>query len=242
MSYRDGLDILGHGGGGHHGGGGRGFGRGAWGWWGGPSYVDLDEAAPTCDFYGPNGECYVRTPAGVRQVLPGGANIAVLGEVGLDIEQVNKAVRGAKPMSAAQAHKFITLALDGLADAEAHDPNGGPGATSRRVTLGNHLRSASTTIDATKVNPLPETAAELLRNLVLQSVAEYNAVAEGNETLRAARAQFFQDVYDNAVALYNKAGDKIDSATSTLKWALYIGAGAAGLTAVTFLTVWLRRR
>lgn len=239
-SYSEGLDVLGHGGG-HHGGGGRG--RGAWGWWGGSSYGDLDEVvAPTCDFYGPNGECYVRTPAGVRQVFPGGANIAVLGEVGLDINQVNAAVRGAKPMSAAQARKFIALALGGLADAEAHDPNGGSGATSRRVTLGNHLRSASTTIDATKADPLPETAAELLRNLVLQSVTEYNAVAEGNETLRAARAQFFQDVYDNAVALYNKVGDKIDSAANTLKWSLWIGAGVAGLTSVTLLALWLRRR
>ncbi len=195
--------ILGHGGGHHHGGGGgsRFYGRRPWGAW------EDDDDDYEVDI------------------------LTILGEVGLDINQVNKAVRGAKPMSAAQARKFIALALGGLADAEAHDPNGGSGATSRRVTLGNHLRSASTIIDSTKVDPLPESAAELLRGLVLQAVEEYNAVAEGNETLRAARAQFFQDVYDNAMALAKKAGAALDDTVWYAKatvWAV-IGASVIGL-------------
>ena len=248
MSYKIGMDVLGadisvfgrgggHGGGRGHGGHGghrrgRGFGRGGWyGGWGYPTSYGV-----ACDAYGPNGEClmYVNTAQGLKLVPASLGPVDVLGDVGMDINAANKAVRGAKPMSVAQAHRFIELALTALAVAEQKDPNPGPGATARRVGLGKNLTTASSTIDSYKLDPLPETAAELLRNLVLQCIVEFNAVAEGQATLAAARSQFFKDVIDNAKGLSIETGN-------TLKWALWIGAGVAGLTAVGLAAHYIKK-
>ncbi len=112
-------------------------------------------------------------------------------DVGIDINAANKAVRGAKPMTVAQAHRFIALALNGLAAANAAD--------------------------------------------------EFNSAAEGVETLRKARVQLFQDIVDNAVGLAKSAVAAAESTAMALKWALYIGAGAAGVTAIGLLVHFLRR-
>jgi hypothetical protein len=159
-----------------------------------------------CDFFGPHGEC------------------VILGaEAGYDIVAVNKSVRGTKPMSVKQAHRFNALAMESLANADKFDT--GEGASLRRVNLGRQVRNIDAMIDSYHLDPLPEAAAEILRNAFLAAIAEFNAVAEGKETLKDARRQLFQDILDNAKAVSLETGN-------TLKWALWIGAGAAGLAVI----------
>lgn len=162
---------------------------------------------------------------------------AVPGDVGVDINAANAAVRGTKPMSAAQGHKFATLGIAMLNAANAGD-TGHPGATAKRTDLVRQLTNIDQSITTAGFDVIPETAAEILRNVVLQAVVEFNAVAEGQKTMAEAREQFFQDLKDNAGGLVDAAA----SAGSDIKTGLYVVGGIVALGVVGYLINSLRRR
>lgn len=160
----------------------------------------------------------------------------VVGDVGIDINAANKAIRGVKPMSIAAGHKLVAIGISGLNAANSADSDH-PGATSRRNDLIRQLNNINATLSSTTMDPLPEAAAEVLRNAVLAAIAEYNSAAEGSATLAAARSQFFQDVVDNAKQMAIKAGavikDVADEAAFYTKVTFWVGVGLVGLVGYT---------
>lgn len=130
----------------------------------------------------------------------------VLGDVGVDINAANKAIRGLRPMSAAQGQKLLDFGISALTMANMHD-SGHPGAVTRRSNYIAQLRDMKNTLAASKADPIPENSdpskspAEILRNAVLNAIDEYNAVAQENADMEHAREQLYQDIVDNAKAL-----------------------------------------
>lgn len=173
----------------------------------------------------------------------GAAPSRVAGDVGYDISAVNAAVRGVKPMSVAQAHRFCALGVSGLNAANGYATGAAaqPGITAKRTDLIRQLRNIDASIDGYHLDPLPESAAEILRNAVLEAIAEYNQAAESSATLAAAREQFVQDMEDNAKAMVKAVGDaaanagkKVSDTLDILKWVgiglgvvVVVGGGAA---------------
>jgi len=168
---------------------------------------------------------------------------AVPGDAGVDINGANRAIRAMKPMSAAQGRRLVALLVRALQAANAYTDSFGyfapdhSAANARRTEMARKLINIDGTIAASTLDPLPETAAQILRDEALVVVAEFNSAAEGVKTLAEARAQLWQDILDNAANLYNKASSAASSTANALKWTLYIAAGAAGVTAVTYAAV-----
>lgn len=163
---------------------------------------------------------------------------AVPSEAGISIQVANAAVRSMKPMTASQGRRLIALASRALQQANDYQDTFGyfapdhAGANARRSDMIKKFVNIDGTIVSSKLDPIPETAAEILRNAVLAAVAEFNSVAEGVKTLEAARQQFYQDIVDAAGAAYQKAVAIATGAANVVKWTLIAAGGAAGLAIV----------
>lgn len=164
----------------------------------------------------------------------------VLGaDVGMDIMSVNKAVRGVKPLSVKAARSFVTDGIKVLTLANSGDST--PGLETKRNDLLRQLQDIEVQL-LMSPDPVPEKAAEVLRNAILEAVAQFNQVAEKNATLSRARGQLFQDMVDNAESLAKQAGKAAEGIGTTLKWTLIATGSAVGLAAVAFIINALRRR
>ncbi len=141
-------------------------------------------------------------------------------DAGVDIVQVNRTIRGIQPLRARAARKLAQIGIKLLQTANAVDSS--PGATKRRLELLGELLHIDETLASgpqdLDLGDGPESAAEITRNKVLAAVAEFNAVADAQQSLAQYRAKIFPDIVSNAQAIADGVYDATKNLGSEVAW------------------------
>jgi hypothetical protein len=161
------------------------------------------------------------------------SDVVVGAEPGLDINRVTQAVWATKPMTVAKAKQFLKLSIAALTAANKIDKQ--EGASARRTDLIRQLNNIAITIAQSGKDPVPEPAANILREAIVAAIVEYNAVAQMSADQAENLKQFQQDIYDNAVALAERVQQAAQNAADEVAWyakaTFWVGLGAVALVA-----------